>query len=165
MGQKTPARYRGENHRGSANSAPYPLSRMAPATELVDLAREIALADTMLGNVSHAKLRVIAEQMRHLQREAHAILASTARDQRLHRAQCNFQRRPGTVYHLYRRDNGRDYFSMLAPGEWGGSAPHEFVGSYRLENDMSWTPVGEDREDSAAMALLDVMMHTGEQEA
>jgi hypothetical protein len=28
----------------------------------------------------------------------------------------------------------------LSPTDWGDSAPHRFVGSYRLEADMSWTP-------------------------
>ena len=32
---------------------------------------------------------------------------------------------------------------MLSPAEWGGSAPHPFEGSYRLEADSSWTPVEE----------------------
>ena len=29
---------------------------------------------------------------------------------------------------------------MLSPQDYGGKAPHEFLGSYRLEPDMSWTP-------------------------
>jgi hypothetical protein len=33
------------------------------------------------------------------------------------------------------------FFSMLSPGEWGGNPPNEHLGSYRLEYDMSWTPL------------------------
>ncbi|OOZ41039.1 hypothetical protein BOW53_05855 [Solemya pervernicosa gill symbiont] len=29
---------------------------------------------------------------------------------------------------------------MLSPQEWG-EPPHAYLGSYRLENDMSWTAV------------------------
>ena len=29
---------------------------------------------------------------------------------------------------------------MLGPDEWGGKSPYEFIQSYRLEHDMSWTP-------------------------
>lgn len=134
-------RHQGENHSGADNSAPYPVSRMAPATELVDMAREIAAADSMLGNVTHGKLKVIAEQIRHLQEEANRVLQQARRDQGLHRAKCNFKRQPGKVYHLYSRSNGSLYFSLLSPQEWGGVPPHPHAGSYRLENDMSWTLV------------------------
>lgn len=147
-------RLRGEKHQGSDNSAPYPVSRMAPATELVDLAAQIAEADTMLANVTHGKLRQIAEQIVGLQQQATQILQATARDQQLHRAQCNFQRKPGTIYHLYRRPDGRDYLSMLAPQEWGGEPPHEFLGSYRLEPDMSWTAADELDEEAMAQGLV-----------
>lgn len=33
------------------------------------------------------------------------------------------------------------FFSMLSPLEWGGKPPNEYVDSYRLEYDMSWTQV------------------------
>lgn len=152
-------KHRGENHSDSDNSAPYPVSRMAPATELVDLAREIAEADRMLGNVAHGKLKVIAEQMKTLQREAQAILEASARDQRLHRARCNFKRQPGKTYHLYRKADDSLYFSMLAPAEWGGPPPHPFVGSFRLESDMSWTPVEEIGRHEPSVQLLNALLN------
>lgn len=133
---------------GEGRSASYPVSRMAPAIELVDLAREIAAADSMLTNMAHGKLLLIAEQMRRLQDEARAVLEQTRRDQALHRAACNFKRVPGKVYHLYRRGNGALYFSLLSPAEWG-EPPDGFVGSFRLEHDMSWVPAehAEERPD------------------
>lgn len=158
MSDKGLNKYSGDNHQGADHSAPYPVSRMAPATELVDLARQIEEADQMLGNVVHAKLKVIAEQMKSLQKEARSILESTARDQQLHRAQCQFKRQPGKIYHLYKRDADALYFSMLSPDEWGGKPPHEFVGSYRLENDMSWTPLEEIGKDEPSIQLLNAML-------
>lgn len=151
-------RFRGDKHQGGDNSAPYPVSRMAPATELVDLAAQIAAADNMLSNVAHGKLRQIAEQIKGLQLQAQNILQVTARDQQLHRAQCNFPRKPGHTYHLYRRHNGGEYLSMLAPQEWGGEPPHPFLGSFRLENDMSWTPLSEAEDLAQAEALLDALL-------
>ncbi len=159
MSDKGLKRYSGDNHGGADHSAPYPVSRMAPATELVDLARQIEEADQMLGNVVHAKLKVIAEQMKALQQEARSILESSARDQQLHRAQCQFKRQPGKIYHLYRRSEDALYFSMLSPEEWGGKPPHEFMGSYRLENDMSWTPVEEIGKDEPSIQLLNTMLN------
>lgn len=158
MSNKGLKKYSGDNHHGADHAAPYPVSRMAPATELVDLARQIEEADQMLGNVVHAQLKVIAEQMKTLQREARAILESSARDQQLHRAQCQFKRQPGKIYHLYKRSEDVLYFSMLSPEEWCGKPPHEFIGSYRLENDMSWTPVEEIGKDEPSIKLLDAML-------
>lgn len=159
MADKRLEKYRGDNHDAADNTAPYPVSRMAPATELVDMAREIAEADRMLGSVTHGKLKVIAEQMKALQKEAHAILEQSARDQRLHRARCNFQRQPGNTYHLYSKADESLYFSMLAPEEWGGEPPHRFVGSYRLESDMSWTPVEEIGQHEPSVQLLNALLN------
>jgi hypothetical protein len=124
----------------SQKAARYPLSRLSAKHDLVDVAREIQVADATLGGVTVAKLRVIAEQIKHLQAQAAQILDEAKHSSELHRATCNFQRRPGHVYHLYRRNDGSLYWSMLSPEEWG-TPPDAFDGSYRLELDMSWTAV------------------------
>jgi len=125
-----------------SRASPYPVSRMAPTHDLVDMAREIATADNMLGAVAHAKLEVIAEQIRDLQAQARRVMEKAADSAALHRASCSFQRRVGQTYHLYQRRDGRSYFSLLAPDEWATQPPHAFQGSYRLEPDMSWAPAG-----------------------
>lgn len=122
-------------------TSPYPLSRLSAPHDLVDVAREIQEADKTLGGVTVAKLRTIAEQIRALQAQAARVLEEARQSSDLHRASCAFKRRPGHVYHLYRkREVGSLYWSMLSPEEWG-TPPDEFQGSYRLEVDMSWTPV------------------------
>lgn len=140
-------------HQGSDNSAPYPVSRLAPGFDLVDLAREIEQADTMINNTAHAKLRVIADTMLKLKDEARKVLEETRQNQQLHRALCQFRKIPGKIYHLYQKPNGSLYFSMLAPNEWGGNTAHVFQGSYRLEADQSWKAVEELHEDNAAASI------------
>jgi hypothetical protein len=130
---------KGEVHQGEARSAPYPVSRLGATVDLVNLAQEISTADSHINTRVSAKLQVIADQIRHLKAEAREVLEAARRDQELHRAQCNFKRIPGKIYHLYTRNDGSSYFSMLGPADWGGRPPHQFKGSYRLENDMSWT--------------------------
>jgi hypothetical protein len=132
-------RHEGERHLGPARTSPYPVSRLAPAHDLVDTARQIAEADHMIGTVVDAKLQLIAEQIRALQQKAREILDTAQEDAELHRATCTFVKRPGHSYHLYRRPDGGLYFSMLSPDDWRGRPPHESMGSYRLEPDMSWT--------------------------
>ncbi len=154
-------RYSGPNHQGPSNTSPYPLSRMAPAFDLVDGAREIQRADAVIGTVTSEKLGMIAEQIRALQDQAREVLARAQRDAELHRAECRFQKVPGQVYHLYRDesyDPPRHYFSMLSPEDWRGSPPHPYAGSYRLENDASFSSVEEmaarDARATAARGLL-----------
>jgi hypothetical protein len=144
----------GGKHQGPDHSSPYPVSRLDPPHDLVDVAREIEKADGMLKTAVGSKLEVIAEQIRALQDKARDVLEQAERDSDLHRARCNFHRRPGNIYHLYRKQDGSLYFSMLSPEEWGGEPPHEFVGSYRLEADMSWTPAEQldTREDPHQLA-------------
>lgn len=136
-------RHDGEKHEGPASSSPYPMSRLAPAHDLVDVAREIQRADAVLASVATGKLALIAEQIRALQEQAREVLTATQRDAELHRAKCQFRKRVGQIYHLYKPASGELYFSMLSPEEWGGSPPDPFDGSYRLEADLSWTPAAE----------------------
>ena len=151
-------KHQGENHQGADNSAPYPVSRMAPSFELIDLAKEIAEADDKIGQHLNGKLKVIAEQIRSLQDHAKGILESAQRDQQLHRAKCNFKRNPGRIYHLYQKTDESLYFSMLSPDDWGTTSPHKYIGSYRLEADMSWTSVEDinshDKEDELLKKML-----------
>ncbi|MDH5180908.1 MAG: DUF2452 domain-containing protein [Gammaproteobacteria bacterium] len=148
-----------EKHQGADHSAPYPVSRLAPTMELVDLAQQISTAAQAIANQTSGKLRLIADQIKALQAEAHRILDEAKQHQTLHRATCHFPRKAGHTYHLYEKADGTRYFSMLSPTEWGGRPPHRFVGSYRLESDMSWTPADQldKQNDSAEMVrqLLD----------
>ncbi len=136
-------RYRGPNHQGADRSAPYPLSRLAPAVELVDLAQEIARADEVVAARANAELRLIAEQIRALQQRARQVLEEAERDQALHRVRCHCRRIPGKVYHLYERPDGERYFSLLSPEDWGGAPPHQHCGAYRLEADMRWVALDD----------------------
>jgi len=147
-----------EYHKGPDNTAPYPVSRMAPSFDIVDLAKSIAHADDQITQHTNGKLRVIAEQIKQLQNQAKNILEGAQKDQMLHRAKCNFTRRPGEIYHLYKKADGSTYFSMLSPNEWGNSSPHSHEGSYRLELDMSWTPVENITDIDSKDILLEHLM-------
>ena len=78
---------------------------------------------------------------------------------RFGRASCAFERVPGQTYHLYEKANGSCVWSILSPEDWGGSAPHSYRGSYRLELDQSWTAVEEidDSLDEDGLSAQDVV--------
>ena len=132
----------GETEPRTATS-PYPMSRLAPSFDLVDVARQIQEADALVTATATDKLSLLADQIRAIQDQAKKILEDAQRDAVLHRATCHFKKRPGAVYHLYERPDGKLYFSMLSPEEWGDALPHPFRGSFRLEIDLSFSPVEE----------------------
>jgi len=140
-------KYEGVNVVGPARSSPYPIQRLAAPIALVDTARAIERASTTLAGHTNAKLSVIADQIRHLQAEAQRILNKAESDLQLHRAECRFNRIIGKTYSLYRHARGHLFFSMLSPDERGNASEHQFVGSYRLEADQSWTRVDSSEEE------------------
>lgn len=121
-------------------TSPYPLSRLSAPFEPNDQALARVQAHEMLGTVTSAKLQVVYDQIRRLQEEAQKMIAAAEDNARLHTASCRFTKRTGHVYHLYSTSESDAYFSMLSPAEWG-VPPHDYVGSYRLERDMTWTAV------------------------
>lgn len=114
------------------------------ASDIIALATEIQNADAALRNTSSGKLSLILDQVkngrnvqnkwekkkyhnessifvvarlqiRFLQMQARKILDETKTNQGLHAAACNFRKVPGKLYHLYERESGQTYFSMLSP--------------------------------------------------
>lgn len=39
--------------------------------------------------------------------------------------------------------------------EWGASCPHKYIAAYRLEHDMSWTPIEDLDQRSTDIAVVD----------
>ncbi|XP_069171491.1 uncharacterized protein C1orf50 homolog isoform X2 [Procambarus clarkii] len=126
--------------------------------DLVELATEIQKADTFVhANVSN-KLQVIAEQVRFLQEQARKVLQEAKENADLHHIPCNFVKKPGNIYHIYRRQSGQKYFSIINPKEWGSTCPHEYLGSYRLEHDHSWTPENKMEARSNDQKMIDKLL-------
>ena len=88
------------------------------------------------------------------------MIERAQRDAELHRALCGFQKKPGGVYHLYRKDDdGERWFSLLAPEEWLRPQPQTFEGSFRLELDMSFTRVDlSDEEPRPHLEMVRAIM-------
>lgn len=138
---------------GAPRAAPYGLTRTAPSYDLVDVAAQIQRADETLATMTGGKLAVIAEQIQKLQEQARALLERARRDAELHRVRCSFEKKPGGVYHLYRKASGDLWFSLLGPEEWTQKHSQTFEGSYRLELDMSFTRVDVPEDPAGVVAV------------
>ncbi|KAL5016326.1 hypothetical protein ScPMuIL_005915 [Solemya velum] len=54
---------------------------------------------------------------------------------------------------------GVTYLSLLSPQDWGASIPHTFLGAFKLEYDMSWTPFEKIQTRSEDFAMIDKIMN------
>ncbi|XP_048375534.1 uncharacterized protein C1orf50 homolog [Sphaerodactylus townsendi] len=134
------------------------IARKADPSDLVALAEEVQKADDFVRANACNRLTVIAEQIRYLQEQARKVLQEAVKDTDLHHVSCNFVKRPGNVYYLYRRASGQRYFSILSPKEWGPSCPSEFLGAFKLQPDLSWTPAGDIEKRDAELNVLEKLL-------
>jgi hypothetical protein len=131
--------------------------------DLVELAAQVQNADQFTRAVAGSKLTVIAEQVRFLQEQARKVLEEARLSNLIHKTACNFKKVPGKTYYIYKqRKNPEDeMLSMISPQEWGPGGP-EFVAGYRLEYDMSWTPLSDCDRKSNEMQLINKLINTSE---
>ncbi|XP_023170258.2 uncharacterized protein C1orf50 homolog [Drosophila hydei] len=133
---------------------------MHDETDIINLAQQIQSADKQLKNSTSQKLVVILDQIKLLQAQAMDILRESNDSQALHSAACNFTKKPGHTYHLYQRSTGQNYFSMLSPEEWNHPADQTFKGSYRLEYDLTWTPIDKIKEHDEKLKWVEQCMNS-----
>ncbi|XP_032094714.1 uncharacterized protein C1orf50 homolog [Thamnophis elegans] len=135
-----------------------PAARKSQPSDLVALAEQVKEADGFVRANACNRLTVIAEQIRYLQEQARKVLEDAKRDADLHHVACNFVKKPGNTYYLYRRENGQRYFSLLSPKEWGANCPSEFLAGYKLQHDLSWTPLDEAEKREAELNILEKLL-------
>jgi len=132
--------------------------------ELVELAAQVEKADQFTRATAGSKLQVIAEQVRFLQEQARKVLEDARMNALVHKTSCNFKKIPGKCYYIYkqRKKPDEEFLSMISPEEWGAASP-EFVDGYRLEFDMSWTPIADCDKRSNELMLINKILDTSEQ--
>ncbi|XP_072239028.1 uncharacterized protein C1orf50 homolog [Leuresthes tenuis] len=136
----------------------YQTNRVGDPMDLVALAEQVQKGDDFVKANACNKLTVIADQIRYLQEQARKALEEAKRDADLHHAACNIVKKPGTMYYLYQRPSGQKYFSIISPEEWGLGCPHPFLGAFKLQHDMSWSPVDEMEKRDAEIAIMDKLI-------
>lgn len=85
------------------------------ADDIIQLAQQIQTADVNIRNNATGKLTMILDQIKFLQAQAQKILEESETSMNLHKAACNFRKIPGNIYHLFQRESGQKYLSMLSP--------------------------------------------------
>ncbi|XP_021539461.1 uncharacterized protein C1orf50 homolog [Neomonachus schauinslandi] len=143
---------------GLALVSPYHTHRAGDPLDLVALAEQVQKADEFIRANATNKLTVIAEQIQHLQEQARKVLEDAHRDADLHHIACNIVKKPGNIYYLYKRGSGQQYFSIISPKEWGTGCPHDFLGAYKLQHDLSWTPYEDIEKHDAQIHIVNKLL-------
>ena len=47
----------------------------------------------------------------------------------------------GKVYHLYEKENGKKFMSLISPSDWGNSSKLKFIGSFKQDSRQKWNLV------------------------
>ena len=47
----------------------------------------------------------------------------------------------GKVYHLYEKENGKKFMSLISPSAWGNSSTLKFIGSFKQDSRQKWNLV------------------------
>lgn len=116
----------------------------------IDKGRMKGLAVAAMYEQADRQLDQIRQQVELLAAQANAIRERVEISEKIYQCQMNFKPVIGQVYHLYRRNNGEEMLSMIAPGEWGRSNPLNFIASVKLLADHTWevfNRVGEEESE------------------
>ncbi len=86
----------------------------------------------------------IYRQMQLLADQAKKIRDRVEVSERIYGAAIPFEPLINHCYYLYRKADGSDFLSMIAPGEWGRKKDFaEFIAKVRLLADHTWDILGE----------------------
>lgn len=73
-----------------------------------------------------------------LEAEFKKLVETAADNELIYNASISFSPKVGEVYHLYRKEDGSTWVSMVGPDQWGPNYNFEFLGSFRLATDSVW---------------------------
>ncbi len=104
----------------------------------IDKGRTKGLALDAMYEQSDMQLDQIREQVQLLVEQAENIRQRVDISEKIYQADMGFKPIIGKNYHLYERKNGKLTLSLVAPTEWGRSAPMTFVASVKLLSDHTW---------------------------
>ncbi len=70
-----------------------------------------------------------------IQKQYQDLMDEIITNERLYKSNHNFEPVLGIDYHLYKRENGEEFLSMISPTEWD---KFEFIGTFQLLSDGRW---------------------------
>ena len=113
----------------SKSLLPYGISSSDPSITLPDVAGAKKESGQKASNYFTDKLSTIKQEYDNLMNLANDT-------EMVNKAEIRFEPKSGFLYHLYERENGSQYISLISPEEWG--KPMNHVGSFIFSADGTW---------------------------
>lgn len=127
-------------HNGPHQATPYPQSRLSPPISPHSLlSTNLPVSNLKIG--LEGKLKIISDQIKSLQKLGEELIMETQTNIELHNIPCSIAKKSGDIFHLYRREDGTQFLSIISPPEWNGMFTLTYEGTFKLEQDMSWIRV------------------------
>jgi len=120
-----------------ANLLPYGSSVSAPAFKAVEILKNKSLDVNAMEMQTDMQLDQIKEQIELLAAQATKIQMRKELSANIYNAEMGFKPEINHNYFLYKRDNGSNVLSMIAPSEWR-NCPYEFMNKVLLLADHTW---------------------------
>jgi hypothetical protein len=120
------------------STLPYPHERGGQLIKPLDKGRIKGNALAAMYEQSDMQLDQIKEQIELLARQAQAIQDRITVSERIYQADMSIKPLVGKTYHLYKRPQGKEILSLVAPEEWGKSNKLEFIATVKLLADHTW---------------------------
>lgn len=86
--------------------------------------------------------RQIKTKFDELKKEYESLVEEYRWNDLIFRAEYNFVPVIGEMYHLYSRENGSIFLSMIGPNEW----KMEYIGSFKLTSTQKWKKVKQQKK-------------------
>lgn len=113
----------------------------APGSALVkpeDAGKIKGRAMAAMREQTEMQMSQLYEQMRLLAEQAQKIQRRVEISERIYAVKMGFEPIIGKTYYLYRRENGEDFLSLVAPNEWGKGKKLDYVATVKLLADHTW---------------------------
>ena len=68
-------------------------------------------------------------------REYEKLMSEIQMNERLYMTSHNFEPTSGEIYHLYKKESGEEFLSLISPEQW---KKFDFIGSYKFLSDGRW---------------------------
>ena len=71
-------------------------------------------------------------------KEYELLMKEIHTNERLYMAQHNFEPVTGESYHLYKKESGEEFLSLIPPEQW---KRFEFIGTFQFQSDGRWVEI------------------------
>jgi hypothetical protein len=68
-------------------------------------------------------------------KEYESLMNEISINERLYKSSHNFEPTSGEIYHLYKKESGEEFLSLISPEQW---KKFDFIGSYKFLSDGRW---------------------------